>query len=139
MNLVASSLVAIALICTPFSSALSRGTDPLSKEDVKRRAKYKEVYRFNVRGLIEATLTKSKDLAKKGGIPTSANTTVLQNLRPGIEWTESAASTKTIINPRWRARRGVRAQISAKVLGYTLRGTNAFVEIWQPALVRRQL
>jgi hypothetical protein len=67
MNLLASSLVAIALICTPFSSALARGTDPLSKEDVKRRAKYKEVYKFSVRGLIEATLTKSKDLAKKGG------------------------------------------------------------------------
>ena len=66
MNRVASSLVAIALICTPFNLASSRGTDPLSKEDVKRRAKYKEVYRFNMRGLIEATLTKSKDLAKKG-------------------------------------------------------------------------
>lgn len=66
MHRVAVSLVAIALICTASSSAWSRGRDPLSKEDVERRAKYKEVYRFNVRGLIEATLTKSKDLAKKG-------------------------------------------------------------------------
>lgn len=38
----------------------------MSKEDIERRTKYKEVYRFNIRGLIEATLTKSKDLAKKG-------------------------------------------------------------------------
>jgi hypothetical protein len=30
------------------------------------KAKYKEVYRFNMRGLVEATLTKSRDLAKKG-------------------------------------------------------------------------
>lgn len=66
MNRVASSLMVIALICTPSSSVFSRGTDPLSKEDVERRAKYKEVYRFNMRGLVEATLTKSKDLAKKG-------------------------------------------------------------------------
>jgi hypothetical protein len=58
--------MAIALICTLFSSAFPRGTDPLSKKDLELRAKYKEVYRFNMRGLVEATLTKSKDLAKKG-------------------------------------------------------------------------
>ena len=66
MNRLTTSLVAIALICTLFSSAFSRGTDALSKEDLSRRAKYKEVYRFNMRGLVEATLTKSKDLAQKG-------------------------------------------------------------------------
>ena len=66
MSRAASSLVAIALLCTPFDSPFSRGTDSLTKEDVERRAKYKEVYRFNVRGLVEATLTKSKDLAAKG-------------------------------------------------------------------------
>ena len=66
MNRLTTSLVAIALICTLFSSAFSRGTDALSKEDLSRRAKYKEVYRFNMRGLVEATLTKSKDLARKG-------------------------------------------------------------------------
>ena len=66
MSRVASSLAAIALICTPFGSPFSRGTDALTKEDHERRAKYKEVYRFNVRGLVEATLTKSKDLAAKG-------------------------------------------------------------------------
>src|SRR5207344_2524221 len=65
MHRVAWSLVAIALICAPCTTGLSRGNDPL-KEDVERRAKYKEVYRFNVRGLIEATLTKGKDLAQKG-------------------------------------------------------------------------
>ena len=66
MSRIASSLAAIALICTPFGSPFSRGTDALTKEDHERRAKYKEVYRFNVRGLVEATLTKSKDLAAKG-------------------------------------------------------------------------
>jgi hypothetical protein len=66
MNRAASSLLAIALICMPSSSTFPRGTDVLSKEDVERRAKHKEVYRFNMRGLVEATLTKSKDLAKKG-------------------------------------------------------------------------
>ena len=60
-----SSLLAIALMCLPSSSGFTRGNDP-SKEDVARRAKYREVYRFNMRGLIEATLTKSKDLAQKG-------------------------------------------------------------------------
>ena len=63
---IASSLMAIVLVGTPLGSAFSRGTEPLSKEDVKRRAKHVEVYRFNMRGLIEATLTKSKDLGKKG-------------------------------------------------------------------------
>lgn len=58
--------MAIALICMPSSSGFSRGTDPLGTEDVERRAKYKEVYKFNIRGLIEATLTKGKDLARKG-------------------------------------------------------------------------
>jgi hypothetical protein len=66
MSRVACSLMAIVLICTSLSSAFSRGTDPLSKEDHKRRAKHKEVYKFNMRGLLEATLTKSKDLARKG-------------------------------------------------------------------------
>lgn len=66
MNRVACSLMAISLIFAPVSSVLSRGTDTLSKEDRERRAKYKEVYRFNMRGLVEATLTKSKDLAQKG-------------------------------------------------------------------------
>ena len=66
MNRIAASLVTIALISTPSSSTFSRGADPLGKEDVERRAKYPEVYRFNMRGLLEATLTKSKDLAQKG-------------------------------------------------------------------------
>src|SRR5215813_12477688 len=66
MRRAVTSVLAIALICAPASPLFSRGTDPLSKEDVERRAKYPEVYRFNMRGLIEATLTKSKDLAKKG-------------------------------------------------------------------------
>src|SRR5689334_10625687 len=61
-----SFVVAVAFMCTSLGSAFSRGTDALTKEDLERRAKYKEVYRFNMRGLVEATLTKSKDLARKG-------------------------------------------------------------------------
>jgi hypothetical protein len=60
------ALIAIATICVPVSSVFSRGTQPLDKEDLKRRSKHSEVYRFNLRGLIEATLTKSKDLGRKG-------------------------------------------------------------------------
>jgi hypothetical protein len=66
MNRVASSLMAIAMICAPYDAVLSRGTSTLGEEDVDLQAQYPEVYRLDTRGLIVATLTKSKDLAKKG-------------------------------------------------------------------------
>jgi hypothetical protein len=66
MNRVASYLIAIAMICAPWNSVFSRGTSTLGEEDVDLRAQYPEVYELEMTLLIAATLTKSKDLAKKG-------------------------------------------------------------------------
>jgi len=66
MNRVVSSLIAIALICAPCDSVFSRETSTLGEEDADLRARYPEVYELDMTLLIAATLTKSKDLAKKG-------------------------------------------------------------------------
>jgi hypothetical protein len=66
MYRVTSALMALAMLCAPGDSVFSRGTSTLSQEDAELSAQYPEVYRLNLRGLIIATLTKSKDLAKKG-------------------------------------------------------------------------
>jgi hypothetical protein len=66
MNPLTCACLAISLLCASCSSPPSRGTATSSRQDLELKAKYKEVYRFNLRGLIEATLTKSKDLAQKG-------------------------------------------------------------------------
>jgi len=60
MKRVASSLIAIAMVCAPCDSVFS------SEEEADLRAQYPQVYSLDTRGLIVATLTKSKDLAKRG-------------------------------------------------------------------------
>jgi hypothetical protein len=61
----ARTLLALALLCV-VGPVFPRGDEPLTKQDVERRANYPEVYRLNMRGLVEATLTKAKDLSRKG-------------------------------------------------------------------------
>jgi hypothetical protein len=62
----AFALLAICLLCTACSPAPSRAAPTASRDDQALKAKYREIQRFNMRGLVEATLTKSKDLAQKG-------------------------------------------------------------------------
>jgi len=66
MTRTATSLLVFVLTCASSSAGFSRENDPLNQEDVERRAKYQEVYGFDMRTLLFATLSKSKDLARKG-------------------------------------------------------------------------
>ena len=66
MTRLAASWMTLALICTTFCPASSRGADSFTKGEYERNGKYDEVYRFDVKVLLAAALTKSKDLALKG-------------------------------------------------------------------------
>jgi hypothetical protein len=63
MTRIAMSLTTLALVCV---ASGSHGGDLSTSEESQRSAKYDEVYQFSTSSLLAATLTKSKDLSKKG-------------------------------------------------------------------------
>ena len=62
----AIALLAVCMLCTSCSSTPSTQSATTTRQAVVLKERYKEIYRFNMRGLVEATLTKSRDLANKG-------------------------------------------------------------------------
>ena len=63
MTRIAVSLMTLALVCV---ASGSHGGDFPPNDESERSAKYDEVYQFSTSSLLAATLTKSKDLSKKG-------------------------------------------------------------------------